>query len=153
VKKQNHYLFLIRTPWSFLFLKTVRMKNQFALKQLVGNVAQTILPNAVNRYSFFVNDIAPDLQVSVDKDLLASILGKLLQTAVTQTENDCIRISAYQYQEQVFLNVHENGRCYGADLFNRMEQMTALATALGGTVAVTPAPKGLELSLRFTNEA
>ena len=128
------------------------MKHHFALKPLVGNVAQTILPNAVNRYSFFVNDIAPDMQVSVDKDLLASVVNKLLQTAVTQTENDCIRISAYEYQEQVFLNVHENGRCYGADLFNRMEQMTTLAAALGGTVAVTSATQGLDLSLRFRNE-
>jgi K+-sensing histidine kinase KdpD len=129
------------------------MKNQFALKQFVGSVAQTILPNAVNRYSFFVNDIAPDIQVSVDRDLLASVLSKLLQTAVAQTENDCIRISAYEQQEQVFLNVHENGRCYGTDLFNRMEQMVPMAATLGGTVAVTPATHGLELSLRFRNQA
>lgn len=127
------------------------MKNQIALKKLVGNVAQTILPNAVSRYSFFVNDVADDIQVSVDKDLLASILSKLLHTAVTQTENDCIRISAYELQEQIFLNVHENGRCYGANLFNKMEQMTALAAALGGTVAVKAATTGLDLSFRFRN--
>lgn len=129
------------------------MKNQFALKQLVGNVAQTILPNAVNRYSFFVNDVTPDIRVSVDKDLLASVLSKLLQTAVTQTENDCIRISAYEQDEQVVLNVHENGRCYGSDLFNRMEQMVSMATVLGGTVAVIAAVQGLDLSLRFRNES
>ena len=129
------------------------MKNPIALKTLVGNVARTILPNAVNRYSFFVNDIAPGIKVSVDHDLLASVLSKLLQTAVAQTENDCIRISAYQQQEQVFLNVHENGRCYGSDIFSRMEQMMPLAATLGGTVAVIPATQGLDLAFRFRNEA
>ena len=129
------------------------MKTPIALKQLVGDVARTILPNAVNRYSFFVNDIAPGIQVSVDQNLLASVLSKLLQTAVAQTEKDCIRISAYEQQEQVILNVHENGRCYGADIFNRMEQMMPLAATLGGTVAVTPATEGLDLAFRFRNEA
>ena len=128
------------------------MKTPIALKQLVGDVARTILPNAVNRYSFFVNDIAPGIQVSVDQNLLASVLSKLLQTAVTQTENDCIRISAYEQQQQVFLNVHEHGRCHGADLFNRMEQMMPMATTLGGTVAVKSATHGLDLSFRFRNE-
>jgi K+-sensing histidine kinase KdpD len=131
------------------------MKNPIALKTLVGNVVRTILPNAVNRYSFFVNDIAPGIhiQVSVDQNLLASVLSKLLQTAVTQTENDCIRISAFQQQEQVFLNVHENGRCYGSDIFSRMEQMIPLAATLGGTVALIPATQGLDLAFRFRNEA
>lgn len=129
------------------------MKNTITLKTLVGDVARTILPNAVNRYSFFVNDIAPGIKVSVDHNLLASVLSKLLQTAITQTENDCIRISAYEKQEQVFLNVHENGRCYGSDIFNRMEQMMPLAATLGGTVALIPATQGLDLAFRFRNEA
>lgn len=129
------------------------MKHHIALKQLVGDVAQTILPNAVNRYSFFVNDIAPDIQVSVDHDLLASVLSNLLQTAVSQTENDCIRISAYEQQEQVFLNVHENGRCYSNDIFNRMEQLMPMAETLGGTVALIPATQGLHFAFRFRKEA
>jgi K+-sensing histidine kinase KdpD len=128
------------------------MKNQFALKQLVGHVAQSILPSAVSRNSFFVNDVAPDLQVSADRDVLASVLSNLLQTAVAQTESDCIRISAYEQQQQVFLQVNENGRCYNADIFNKMEQLMPMATVLGGAVAITPAKNGLELALRFRTE-
>lgn len=44
------------------------MKNPIALKTLVGNVARTILPNTVNRCSFFVNDIAPGIQVHEQQD-------------------------------------------------------------------------------------
>ena len=129
------------------------MKNQFALKQLVGHVAQSILPTAVSRHSFFVNDIAPDLQVSADEDLLATVLSNLLQTAVAQTESDCIRISAYEYKEQVFLQVNENGRCYHADIFRKMEQLMPMAAILGGSVAISTAENGLELALRFRTEA
>lgn len=129
------------------------MKNQFGLKQLVGHVAQSILPTAVSRHSFFVNDIAPDLQVSADRELLASVLSNLLQTAVAQTESDCIRISAYEYQHQVFLQVNENGRCYNTDIFRKMEQLMPMAAILGGTVAITPVENGLELALRFRTEA
>ena len=129
------------------------MKHHIALKQLVGNVAQTILPNAVNRYSFFINDIAPDIQASADHDLLSTMLSNLLQTAVSQTENDCIRISAHEHQEQIWLNVHENARCYSAYIFNRIEQMIPLAETLGGTVAFVPAEHGHDLSFRFRKEA
>jgi K+-sensing histidine kinase KdpD len=125
------------------------MKDQFALKQLVGHVAESILPIAVSRHSFFVNDISPDLHVSADRELLASVLSNLLQTAVAQTESDCIRISAYELQEQVFLQVNENGRCYTADIFKKMEQLMPMAAILGGSVAITPANSGLELALRF----
>jgi K+-sensing histidine kinase KdpD len=128
------------------------MKNQFALKQLVGHVAESILPTAVSRHSFFVNDISPDLQVSADPELLASVLSNLLQTAVAQTESDCIRISAYEQQEQVFLQVNENGRCYNTDIFKKMEQLMPMAAVLGGSVAITPANSGLELALRFRSE-
>lgn len=125
------------------------MKNQFALKLLVANVAQSILPTAVSRNSFFVNDIAADLQVSADKELLASLLSNLLQTAVSQTESDCIRISAFEQQQQVFLQVSENGRCYNAGIFQEMAQLIPMAATLGGTIAVNPADKGLELALCF----
>jgi K+-sensing histidine kinase KdpD len=125
------------------------MQNQFPLKLLVANVAQSILPTAVSRHSFFVNDIAPDLQVSADKELLASLLSNLLQTAVSQTESDCIRISAFEQQQHVFLQVSENGRCYNANIFQEMAQLMPMAATLGGTVAINPADKGLELALQF----
>jgi Signal transduction histidine kinase len=144
-------LFLISKP--SLLPQLFYMKNQFALKQLVGHVAQSILPSAVSRHSFFVNDIAPELQVSADRELLASVLSNLLQTAVSQTESDCIRISAYEQQEQVFLQVNENGRCYNTDIFKQMEQLMPMATILGGSVAISPAGSGLELALRFPTES
>ena len=125
------------------------MQNQFALKLLVAHVAQSVLPVAVSRRSFFLNDIAPDLHVSADKELLASILNNLLRTAVSQTESDCIRISAFEQQQDVFLQVSENGRCYNANILHEMEQLIPMAATLGGTVAITPADKGLELALRF----
>ena len=129
------------------------MKNLFTLKQLVGHVAQSILPAAVNRHSFFVNDISPDLQVITDQELLASAFSNLLQTAVNQTENDCIRISAYEQQGQIVLNIHENARCYSADIFKTMEQIMPLAATLNGTVAIIPAKQGFDLALRFSNAA
>lgn len=125
------------------------MENQFALKLLVANVAQSILPTAVSRRSFFLNDIAPDLHVSTDKELLASLLNNLLRTSVSQTESDCIRISAFEQQQDVFLQVSENGRCYNANILHEMEELMPMAATLGGTVAITPADKGLELALRF----
>lgn len=125
------------------------MKNQFALKLLVANVAQSILPAAVSRHSFFVNDIAPELKVSADKELLASLLSNILQTAVSQTESDCIRISAFEQQQDVFLQVSENGRCYNSSILQEMEQLMPMAATLGGTIAISPADKRLALALRF----
>ncbi len=128
------------------------MKNQFILKHLISKLTAALIPMAGNRHSFFINDVAPDIQLSTDQDILASVLSELFQTAVNQTENDCIRISASIEHNLVFLNVHENGPYLSPEMSRRIQMIQPLAIQIGGSIAYTAHQrKGQDLAIRFLN--
>ena len=126
------------------------MKNQFALKQLISKVTTTLMPMAGNRCSFFINDVSPDIQLLTDQDILASVVSELLQTALRQTENDCIRISAAIDHELVLLNVHENGYCPSSEMTRRIRLIQPLLASIGGSIVVAGHHReGHDLAFRF----
>ena len=128
------------------------MKNQFILKHLISKLTAALIPMAGNRQSFFINDVAPDIQLSTNQDILASVLSELFQTAVNQTENDCIRISAAIEQDLILLNVHENGHYPSSEMSRRIQMIQPLAAQIGGSIAYTTHQrKGQDLAISFLN--
>ncbi len=83
------------------------MKNQILLKSVVTRVASKLLPVAVLKHSFFVNDIAPELQIETDEQVVAAIIRKCLLQELLVTEDACIRISASTDEHQLYLVVHQ----------------------------------------------
>ncbi|MFY7839357.1 MAG: hypothetical protein ACOVP7_03725 [Lacibacter sp.] len=85
------------------------MKTEICLKQVVAHVATALLPIAVLRNSFFVNDVAPDVQLASDETVVASAIKKLLLEEVLHTHDACIRISASTEKGTPGLMVHKKG--------------------------------------------
>ena len=85
------------------------MKNQVQLKSVISHVAATLLPVAVLKHSFFINDVSPDLQLTSNEKEVAAAIKKLLLDEVLQTNDACIRISASFKNEQLQLTVHKKG--------------------------------------------
>lgn len=85
------------------------MKNQIQLKSITSKVILALLPVAVLKHSFFINDVSPDLQLTSDEKEVAAAIRKLLLEEVFQTNDACIRISASVEKEQLQLTVHKKG--------------------------------------------
>lgn len=85
------------------------MKNQIQLKSVISHVTAMLLPVAVLKHSFFINDVSPDLQLTSNEKEVAAAIKKLLLEEVLQTNDACIRISASVEKEQLRLTVHNKG--------------------------------------------
>lgn len=85
------------------------MKNQIHLKSVISHVTAMLLPVAVLKHSFFINDVSPDLQLTSNEKEIAAAIKKLLLEEVLQTNDACIRISASVEKKQLRLTVHNKG--------------------------------------------
>jgi hypothetical protein len=125
------------------------MKDLFSLKQLIRSITLSLIPAATHRHSFFINDVDPELNLSTDQDILASVISALLLTTVSQTENDCIRISAAVEPGIVLLNIHERGYFPAFEMNRQIQQLMPMAENIGGSFSIAEENEGLDLAFRF----
>lgn len=111
--------------------------NPVALHIMVSRISATSLPTATRKNSFIINDVPADLQAMTDEHMLATIVGSLLNTVITHTENCCIRISAKLYGRVVLLQLKESHSGNGSAFAANLRQVQQLAEKIGGSVSVS----------------
>ena len=128
------------------------MNNHTDLHLLVNDVLNSILPLALSRKSFIVNDVSHNMIIYADKDILALVLGDLIKTTLAYAENDCIRVSANYFSDTVFLNVKETSQRPYAAVAESVERIQPLAEKLGGCITVnSDGSNRVSISLSFYN--
>jgi len=107
------------------------------LDYLVNLLATSVLPTAVRRKSFIVNEVPHEFRIVADENMLASVLSGLLQTIVTHAENSCIRIAAKEYGNVILVHLKESGNFNNQAIANDLQQIQLLAKKLGGCVSIS----------------
>lgn len=118
------------------------MKNQFTsypvmIHELVSRLSEGSMPFAISQHSLIVNDVPRELELNADENMVASILGSLLNTLITQTKNCCIRISAKQYGKIALLSLKESHSAGNRAFNGNIRQYQQLAEKVGGTVSIS----------------
>lgn len=85
------------------------MKNQIYLKSIVSHVTAALLPVAVLKHSFFINDVSPELQLFADAEKIAAAVKRIVLNEIVQTTDACIRISATVENDLLQLTIHKKG--------------------------------------------
>lgn len=85
------------------------MKSQLFLKPVISHITAMLLPEAVLKHSFFINDVSPDLQLTTNEEDVAAAIKQLLLEELSQTDHACIRISASVQKGLLQLMVHKKG--------------------------------------------
>jgi signal transduction histidine kinase len=67
----------------------------------------SLQPLAVRKNNLLINDIPKDLAVNIDKHTLAYMLTRLVNTAVENTENQCIHIEAIPSGDHTTIRVKD----------------------------------------------
>lgn len=84
-----------------------------SVHQIVSQLITSLQPLAVKRNNILLNDVPRDLSVEVDQHMLAYLLSQLVNTAVSNTENQCIHIETVLDNDQQMLRVKDmNTRIY-----------------------------------------
>lgn len=69
------------------------LANQY-LKNIVSQLSASFMPLTLQRRSFIVNHISPDISLGRNQDIVSHTLGNLLQNVISLTREQCIQVFA-----------------------------------------------------------
>jgi len=106
------------------------------LKALVDQILYSLLAGSVKRRNLIINDVPVGLPMTTNENIMALILGNLLSDIVTHTENDCIRISAFQNGLLAVISMKNNTITYDKSFVLRMQALQLTAQKMGGVIKI-----------------
>ena len=106
------------------------------LHQLVSVAIGDLMPTAVQRNSFIVNEIPREFQIASDEKILATVLNSLLGGVVSHTKHSCIRIKAKEYEDVIFVSVKDNSVFSKYADIGNLKQVQLLAKEMNGSVII-----------------
>ncbi|MES1215493.1 MAG: hypothetical protein ABUT20_08250, partial [Bacteroidota bacterium] len=112
-------------------------EQKISLRKLLSDLMPELQQGAMQRKSFFVNDIADDILVRANRRILAKVLTELLGIVSRNALNSCIRISAKVYHDVVLMHVKDNNTSNSYALGSSLSQVQPLVNSIGGFVDIT----------------
>ncbi len=111
------------------------MTKAFFLKALASDLIKGVLPTAISRNSFIINDIPDQAILDADENVVAHILGSLLNNTVSSSHDGCIRISAAQEGTYTIVTVNDNNNDYSRFISGKMAKVKPAIAKLGGDLS------------------
>jgi signal transduction histidine kinase len=109
-----------------------------ALSTLTGQIIKSLLPFAVRKKSFIINDIPRNIEVAADETSVAQILNNILNAFVTYAGDSCIRISLEQtFGNMVQVNIKDNNSCHPYAIACSMQKIVPMAEKIGAHITIT----------------
>ena len=97
---------------------------------------QSFCPLAVAKKSFIINDIDHAFELHADEQVLAFIVGNLLNNAIASSNAVCIRIEAVKQDNGVQIRVKNNGANFYSTIAHGFSEVLAAARSMGGTINI-----------------
>jgi len=119
------------------------------LHQLVNKVMIGLLPLAVSHKSFVINDVNPDVSVLADENMLAFVLGAMLNQTISATENECIRVEATSERCAIYISVKTISQFLYSDNGSGLKEMELAAAKIGAHVTILPSQCGMVVTCNF----
>ena len=131
----------------------ITMANNIALREITNNLIKEVLPSAIGRNSFIINDISSDTRLRADKNQIAHILGNLLNNTVNSSHNGCIRVSAVEEDGYVTISVKDNNNDYSRFISGKMTKVEPAVKRIGGDLSFEFNQRNsIKILVSFTNK-
>ena len=107
-----------------------------SLHKLVDKLMNSFIPLAVANKSFIVNDIEADFELEANEQILAYVVGNLLNNAITCSKSVCIRIEAVKDPKGLQIRVRNNGTFYYSTVAHGFSEVVEAARSIGGNINI-----------------
>jgi len=107
-----------------------------SLHKLVDQLMNSFVPLAVNQHSFIINDVAETFQLHADEQVLAFVVGNLLNNAINSSHSVCIRVEAVKQPEGIQIRVRNNGANFYSTVAHGFSEVVAAARSMGGNINI-----------------
>ncbi len=106
------------------------------LHQLVGLTTGNLMPSAVQRNSFIVNEVSRKFIILTNEKILSIVLNSLLSTVVSHTKHGCIRIKAKKHDDIICVSIRDNSSFSNYADTRSLEKVRLLAKKMNGSVSI-----------------
>jgi C4-dicarboxylate-specific signal transduction histidine kinase len=107
-----------------------------SLHQLVDRLMDSFIPLAATQKSFIINDVDKAFQLQANEQVLAFIVGNLLNNAIACSQSACIRIEAVKQPDGVLIRVRNNGTHFYSTVAHGFSDVVAAARSMGGNINI-----------------
>jgi signal transduction histidine kinase len=107
-----------------------------SLNRLVNQLMTGLIPLAVNKKSFIINDVDQSMELEADIDVLAYVVGNLITNAVNSTQNSCIRVEAIVEGASVQIRVRNNSTHFYSSTSGGFTHLVSAARQIGGDISI-----------------
>jgi hypothetical protein len=122
------------------------------LHKIADYIIKLMLPAAVNRGSFIINDIPGESYLEADKDLVAIVLSNLLLNTISSSSDGCIRVSSHQENGETFVTVKDNNSDCSRYISGKMAKVQPIVKKMGGDLRFElTGQKNLTIIMSFGN--
>lgn len=105
--------------------------------QLVKLLAANALPSAARNNSFIVNEVPVSIQIIADENIMATVLSRLIYSLVNHSENSCIRITANEYDDIVFVHLKSTRSLNNDAIDNDLQSVQSYAKKMKGNIGLS----------------
>lgn len=112
----------------------MKSNSPFVLQTLVGTIIKSMLPAAVRKNSFIINDIPESFVVDADEQIIASLLNGFVEEGISSGYNNCIRIGANVNGNFVMVYIKESNH---VNRYNQLQNLQSQIEKLGAHVGIT----------------
>jgi signal transduction histidine kinase len=106
------------------------------LNRLVNQLMTGLIPLAVNKKSFIINDVDQAISVHADVDVLAFVVGNLITNAINSGDNSCIRVEATVAEHVVQIRVRNNCAHFYSTNTGGFSRLATAARQMGGNISI-----------------
>ncbi len=118
------------------------------LRSLAGLVINSFRPAAIKQDSILYNEIPAGIFLTVDKELLASVLGRLLSAVITHSRGCYIRLTAQVLHDVILLHIRDHNSVRSFVVNSRLQ---SLAQKMKGNVACSDRRESSGIAFSFSN--
>lgn len=128
-------------------------ESTFYVKPLIDQLIRVILHSSTQKGIVIINDVNPGLKTKCDLNILALVLGNLINEAACFSENDCLRINSSENGE-IIVSSKKNNLAKNRSFMVSIDSLQIIAERLGTPVYISGSfNNGVEIFVRFNKKA
>lgn len=124
-------------------------KNPVQVKPIIDKLISGMLPGCTKRGNFIINSVCPELRILIDENILALVMGNLINDALKFTENDRLNISS-SVKGEIIVSSKKISLAKNRSFIVCVDALQVVAQRFGAPVCITGSfENGTVLSVHF----
>jgi hypothetical protein len=95
----------------------------FCLKDIIGLLLFSCQPVSEKQHNHFVNDIPPELEITMDKQIFCMLISSVLQEVASICRDTCLHVFAHSYDSCLIIGITDGSYCVGYAVYPGFETL------------------------------